>query len=669
MIIPLVSSFVFYYQVTTNTGPYHIYMVPESVHNFNVNTRGVAEVYPDVMKLCLELGVKKHKPSDTVDRAIEDFFKKGGKVRYSKQIINKKYTDLDVTKLFMIIPNVTEIREDGDQNFKSLWKSLEEIKEDRNNVMHVDDGTYSKDTIKSISEKVNNSVDLAGKCFNLMPHEVLEIKERFEKQIDDIRDPKQAREKELKCAIKKSVIEANHRKWAPKHLELVKFDTLPVIDIEIRRCVIFHAINFEVLSNHNMPTMHDLQNHKTIACSDILNVDKIPNVCIIEGDPGSGKSTFLRMMSFEFCNYNCKKCPPSIFTQMASYEIMMVINCRDREEIRSFWQHFHKHYPEISQEYHKNQDAVISSLKETKMIITIDGLDEANEASKALIRDVIHQLAGSEAVRLLITTRPGFSQDVMKQFDRDAIPYLVLNILQIVNNDDQEHFIRRIFKHIPNSKCKVEDIMKNIRAKQFVLNFDFRRPLGLMLFIALFLTFPQKTKEVTNELSLMQLLFEMYLNNMSERMPDDCRDRQHSMRILKIFGQKCLGLIQNNIYHIDQYHFDKLTAECCKVNELINVERVLSCVLLKRKCSQTTLTATRDFYHHSQQEYFASRVLTDTLAKTHTGTLLSILQDLTVEEVHEADLRRLVQKPPNTANNLIRGISRDVFFMICIISQ
>ena len=605
-----------------------ICVIPRVVFNFFVSTRSVVEVMTDVMRLCLEYGVQGNEDEATnVEEAIRGF---------SKVFKDQKYTDLDIASLFLLIPKVTKISPNNlNVNFQQLYSSLEDIKNIRNTIGN--NGTYFANRMIEISKKIERIVDQMGMCFKIEPRTLSLIKEKFRKKTCNIENPIRSREKELNTIIALSVIKENREKWAPMMMKSVEFDTLPIINIKIRRSDIFHATGFEVLSAHNTHGISDSHILKTISCADILSVENRTNVFIIEGNPGSGKSTYIRMITLEFCK-NCVKDISLIFTQIESYGIMMLINCRDRENIRSFWQFFELHFPDIAHIYQENKWAVMTALRETKMIIAIDGLDEANESTATLVGDIIHHFAGSDTVRFLITTRPGYGKNVKKQFDKKTVEYRVLNIKPIENIDDQQKFISRVIKMIPS--INKEEIMKTFEAKRDELSTHFHRPICLMLFIALFLRFPEKTCNLSHEVSLMQLYTEMLLKEMSERMPHGFDDRQNTLQVMKKIGQKSLWLIQNNTYEIDQNNFDTLSEECCKLNEIIQIEKVLSCVFLKRKCSQTVHSATHDFYHRSQQEYFASKVLTHKLVNTRGGTVLQILQDLTGEDVQEADLKR-----------------------------
>ena len=613
-----------------------------------VNNKCVHQVITAVMRLCLEYGV-----NGDGDQAIQEFVQVE-RVRNPKWfkanalMISTSYKDFDTTKLMDIITKVTDITHNTtDDGFKSLWQSLRDIKNFRNDVMHDINATYSEHTMSLVSMKVNEIVNQLGVVFTIDSSEVTSITENFQTTMRTIQDSQETNEEKIAYAIKQSVTKENGEKWVTMIMTSMEFDKLPFGDKEISRSDIFHEIEFEVMSDQWNSEGHDSHNHKTIVCTDILSMDSNTNIDIIEGDPGSGKTTFLRMVCLDFC---AKKAKPK-FKQVSSYLLMILINCRDKENIRSFWQYFETHYRETSRIFPEKH--IISALRKMKMIVAIDALDEANEASKALVRDVIHNFASSETVEFLITTRRGFSTDVIRQFEKNAIQYSVLNIKPIENICDQEKFINRVIKHVP--EIDGVNIMKTFRAKQQTLNLHFLRPLGLILFITLFHYFPERMEKLTHELSLMQLSFEMHLENMTKKMPDVIDNAsQCSRAVLKLFGRTCLQLIQNSTYEVDQEIFNNLTDECYDMDKNIPVESVLSCVLLKRKYEKTTITAMRDFTHRSQQEYFASKVLTEKLVKIRSGTVLEILRELTGQDVQEVDLDRLVFL--NFSNNSISKI-------------
>ena len=649
--------------------PRHFCMLTDKQYYSHVNTRGVNEVITGVMSLCLQYGVQRNENGiQDVDKAIREFLqrekekhdklttnkkkKKTWYGRHGKNYVKETFKELDPTDLLEIISKVTEIRQENDDpNFKSLFSSLREIKDIRNAIVHVNkNATYSEETMTRISDKVNEIVDKLATLYRIESSKVNLIKVHFQNEIKRIQDPQQSNEADIKNEIQQRVIKENAEKWAPMILKSMECEKLQFSNKEVLRSDIFHQIEFNISdSHHDISEGVDSLGCKTFTCTDILTLENSTQIDIIEGEPGSGKSTFLRMMSLEFC----RKRTDSIFKSISLYMMMILINCRDKENIRNFWQYFKTHYSETARKFPKKW--VIFALREMKMIIAIDGLDEANETSKALVRDVIHNFGGFGTVRFLITTRPGFSKNVVEQFGNKALAYRILHIKPIENSNDQEKFINRVIKQIPSINSA--EIMKTFRTKRDEFNSHFLRPLDLILFVTLFLRFPKKMETLTHELSFMQLSYAMHEENMTNRMPDVINNPLIcSTDILKLLGRKSLKLIQNNTYEIDQENFVNLADESCKINKNIPVESILSCVLIKRKCERT-IRAVRDFSHRSQQEYFASKVLTNRLheeyeesdisngvEKANSGDFLKSLRELTGERVKKGDLYRLVTK-------------------------
>ena len=604
--------------------PMYYYVLTKKQYYSQVNIQCVHEVITGVMRLCLERTVK------DVDRAIGDHLleeeerKKVAKDEKARTIIDNKikkfsgksYKDLDTTNLLDIMPKITKIRQDNtDSDHKSLWKSILNIKNIRNDVVHVDNNaTYSEETMGKISQMINEIIDLLAKISSVDSSQVTNIKDKFEKEMKVIQDGSQTNEFNIKSEIKQRVKDENERKWAPMVEKSMKFEKLQFGNelVSVSLSAIFHEAVFEViLATQDNPEDPEYQDHRTLSCTDILSRENNTNIDIIMGEPGTGKTTFLRMMSLEFCK--SENGPNVIFKTITSYSIFMLINCRDRVSICNFWEYFGTHYKETARIF--PQKMVISALKEVKMVIAIDGLDEANTASEKLVSDLIHIFAGSETVKFVITTRTGFCKNVVELFDQRAILYRVLKIKPIADVIDQEKFICKVMEQMP-SNYNVHDILKTFRAKHEELKLNFLRPLGLNQFIALSHYVPEKIEKITLELS--RLSYEMHSQNMTKRLPDAISNSsQCSRAILKLLGRKSLQLIQNTRYEIDEENFKSLLDECRELDKDIPVWSVISCVLNERKSSKATEATTYCFSQRSEQEYFASKVLTERLLQEY----------------------------------------------------
>ena len=637
-----------------------VFVSPKECHLL-VNTLVVNEVIPSVLQLCLEYGVHNkevdqnirnfvHRDdtdpewSEKVDKAINDFVQNEGRERpngwYEKNHMKyqKSYKELDTTNLMEIITKVTHIKHDNkNSSYLQLFQKLKELKDFRNIVVHEMEVAFSEAKIDHIYDKVNAVLDELANLFDLKSNELVFMKQEFEMAIEKIKDKdnQQANTDKLIHQIQQSLI----NEIPPRFWEIVQETmttlTLPLSDTQISLSDIFHESDFEVKPVHSKGSTGY---RNSFPCTDIFSEKDVFAIDIIEGDPGSGKSVFLKKVCIEFCeNKNI-----SIFKSFSRFQLMFHFNCRERFNASNFYQYFTDTYRATAENF--PEVWVIRALRALKIIIAIDGLDECNEESEALVHDIIRNFSDSKTVKFLITTRPGFSKRVVEQFKSKATKYRVLNIKPMQDITEKQQFIKRVIKQMP--EVNENDILNTFKNKQRELHSHFVRPIGLMLFVILFRYFPHKIENLSHELGLMQLTFDAILQNMTERMPKVVNSSIRAYLIMEMSCRYSLQWFQNKTYEIKQENFQALEREIfldlgfAKDGKVeVSVAAVISCVFLQQKCTTGT-SAIYDYFHRSQQEYLASKALTEKLMKTHSGTLLEILSGLTREDVNREDLKR-----------------------------
>ena len=199
------------------------YDLSRDVYNHHVVTSDVVKLLTDVMRLCLEQGVKRNEEGLTdVDEVIRKFFADKRKTRYSKTVKYSKYADLDISVLFEIIPKVTQICEaSANDDFRILHEYLEEILVIRKRMPHRDQDTLS---LTQISDKISRIVEQLVTCYNIKPKEALLVEERFHKAMEDIQNPKQESKTGLAVPITQSTMLEKANKSFPTIMKSMKND-------------------------------------------------------------------------------------------------------------------------------------------------------------------------------------------------------------------------------------------------------------------------------------------------------------------------------------------------------------------------------------------------------------------------------------------------------------
>ena len=594
------------------------------------------------MRLCLEIGTQ-----GEVEETIKEFVqiekeKKSEWFKRHGRNFKKSYLKLDTTNLMHIIPRVTKINQFNESSSPlSLEYSLHQIKNIRNDVVHVNENvTYAEDTLKEISDLVDEIIDRLGELFEIESSKVVESKHSFHKEILDIKNNQKPQERKIIIAIQQEVRKQKHDgKWKRMIINSMNLEKHQFRTLKVSLNDIFYDTVYDVIKDYTNPVGYRDETLETIACKDILSSNDTININIIEGYPGSGKSAVLRLICHEFCSARGS----TKFETLSSYAMIISISCQNKENIGSVWKYLQTYYEEITHIYPEKY--VISALKQLKIIVTIDGLDESNEISTSLVNDVVNHFGDCKDARFLITSRSGFSNHFEKLCEMKGLTYRVLKIKTIDSIADQEQILRSIIAKLPD--INKDKIIETFREKQIEFKTHFVRPPGIIQFISLFDLYPEKMHHLTNELDLMQLSYKQFLENMSDRIRKCVRHNyeEWSRLFMKNISRFSLKWIHHDIYEIDQNHFNELKDECFEIENVkkIPVYSIISCVFLERKCFEESNTVVRNFHHPRQQHYLASTIVTQRLCKSCSGTILEILQEITGQRTVEKDLRRLVQ--------------------------
>lgn len=622
----------------TNTPPEKKYMLFNSskTYYYVLNCRVIAEATKIVLRLCLECLIHERCPTTDEFEQSDDprstwCNEVEGAIRRSywfkcNNIFYKHYKKSDFTNLMGIILEITNIQ--SNQVYSTLKGLLMGLNKLRNNVIHEDRISYDPKTKNKIHDKLKDILLHHGKLFPCCHHKPVFFQSIIQEKINEICPPNERlNDKILIDQLKQLLLNDFPEQWSKIFMKQMKSVTLPCDAREVSLSDIFQKTDLEVISDPNEPGSLNPRKLKTFPSTDIFSQRPGATIDIITGDPGAGKSIFLKKMCLNFD----EKVNEDI---IKSFDMMFYFDANTRKN--SFWEFFTSTCSESIKNLTKAQ--VIRALSDLKIIIAIDGFDECKTASETLVTDTIQTFSNSKTVKFLITTRPVSTKEIVKICESQEVKPRVLNMKSIQTKKNQEKFIKGFIAMLPD--IDENEILKAFRDEWDELKSHFVRPIGLINFISLL----GKSEKPSHELDLEQLMYCKVLENMAERIPKRPNSKLRANNIMEILGKCCLHWIQSKKTAIDETIFEDLSRKIFKKlgfaydgTDEISVDSLLSCVFQQQE-STTNEAKTYNFLHRNQCEFYASRMLTTQLTTTSPRSVLNILQQLTQQE------KRVTQK-------------------------
>ncbi|XP_064098563.1 uncharacterized protein LOC135209728 [Macrobrachium nipponense] len=230
---------------------------------------------------------------------------------------------------------------------------------------------------------------------------------------------------------------------------------------------------------------------------EIFNQNKLgddPEVVIISGDAGSGKTTIL----CSFVEKWYKKI--NDIPQFLSFQVVLYIQFRNHEHDK-----FEDYIKSLLKETVKHYDLsmVVSHIIISKCLVLCDGYDEANENSKKLFEDMLTY--PWEDVKIVVTTRPWNAldlTDVVASLQRRRVNLKVLGI--------QEKQFNSVIENI--SGCLLHDDQEREKIKtglsQKIAEMSYRTkalvktPLLFNKFVFIYVESPDERHELNTKASL-----------------------------------------------------------------------------------------------------------------------------------------------------------------------
>jgi len=321
---------------------------------------------------------------------------------------------------------------------------------------------------------------------------------------------------------------------------------------------------------------------------------------VITGIPGSGKSTLMLALNHKL-----------IVETAYTFNIIIFIECR-MTHCNDLGELLQMTYNEYLGRVHKYD--VMKALQQVETVaFIIDGYDEVNKNSKALVDQVLHLCEPKSNWRCLISGRKHATKDVEVLLSKRNFSYDTVSILPISNTREQEEFLRRFDKS--------DECVNAFRKLGRYVKEAFVSPILLLMF-KLIVTFIDPNN-LRNELDVYDAFIrwaeeQIRFKLLDYRCPADTWDIAED--ILTKLSDVSLELYQKQIFYLPNKEFKKLEAECKKLCVVdVVFEDLISCIIAPEHKAHSHGETNYQFPHLSIQEHMVVRTTMRRLKERSAG--------------------------------------------------
>ncbi|XP_047502765.1 uncharacterized protein LOC125048227 isoform X2 [Penaeus chinensis] len=360
-----------------------------------------------------------------------------------------------------------------------------------------------------------------------------------------------------------------------------------------------------------------------------------PNIIVIEGEAGAGKSTFTKLILAEWAEMS-----PNSHTQIRNlerYEIVLYAECKNKF-VTNFADLLNLLMPCAS--YSMSNEDIVRSVLALRVLLILDGLDELNNTSRQLVEEIVkNKMPRSTAVfHLLLTTRPQALREVINLCKK--CEWIHMRILGITP-EQRPDFVHKLHEEMKKEDMSTEDTQKlvdYVRKSEARLGEHFRLPLNLTLLTYLWAESPKDVNSVTTAthlfLRILQLIECRVVNRIYENHRIDMDEiTDHVKEYIEVLNEKCFEEIINESLQLRESSQQTLKGICKDLN-LPYSDMSAAFMNVTREWTATGYALHLTAPHKSIMEFFAARWIHSCLKRdgAKKKNLKSILKDLNCDE-------------------------------------
>lgn len=360
---------------------------------------------------------------------------------------------------------------------------------------------------------------------------------------------------------------------------------------------------------------------------------EMPNIIVIEGEAGAGKSTFGKLILAEWAEMSPTSHPQ--IENLENYEIVLYAECKNKF-VTNFAELLNLLMPCAS--YSMSNEDIVRSVLALRVLLILDGLDELNKASRQLVEEIVmDKMPKSTGVfHLLLTTRPQALRELPNYCIKSE--WIHMRILGITAEQRPE-FVYKLHEEMKKEKMSQQDtqkLMDYVKKSEARLGEHFRLPLNLTLLTYLWAASPEDVNSVTTATHLFLRILELIKKRLVNRLVDKLycswdEISDHVTEYMEVLYEKSFEEIINDSLQLSESSEQALKKKC-KALELPFQEMSAAFMNVTREWTAGGYALHLTAPHKSIMEFFAAEWIRTCLMRNGAKTLKNILEELKCDE-------------------------------------